>query len=216
MVAAITDRTRLVLLCTPNNPTGVTIAGADLDRFLAAVPSDVLVVIDEAYLEYATGERLDAIARYRTHPNVCVLRTFSKAYGLAGLRVGYGIATPAVAAALRRTGVPFGVSSIAQAAAIASLDAADELAGRVAAVAAERDRVTLALRALGYAVPRSQANFVWLRTTDAGREQLLSAFDAADILVRGYAGDGVRVTIADAASNDRVIGVLAGLGAVAA
>jgi histidinol-phosphate aminotransferase len=121
-----------------------------------------------------------------------------------------------VAAALRRTGVPFGVSSIAQAAAIASLDAADELAGRVAAVAAERDRVTLALRALGYAVPRSQANFVWLRTTDAGREQLLSAFDAADILVRGYAGDGVRVTIADAASNDRVIGVLAGLGAVAA
>lgn len=216
MVAAITDRTRLVLLCTPNNPTGVTIAGADLDRFLAAVPSDVLVVIDEAYLEYATSERLDAIARYRTHPNVCVLRTFSKAYGLAGLRVGYGIATPAVAAALRRTGVPFGVSSIAQAAAIASLDAADELAGRVAAVAAERDRVTLALRALGYAVPRSQANFVWLRTTDAGREQLLSAFDAADILVRGYAGDGVRVTIADAASNDRVIRVLAGLAQAAA
>ena len=216
MAAAITDRTRLVLLCTPNNPTGVAIPADDLDRFLDAVPGDVLVVIDEAYLEYATGERLDALARYRARPNVCLLRTFSKAYGLAGLRVGYAIAAPTVAAALRRTGVPFGVSSVAQAAAIASLNAVDELTQRVAAVAAERDRVTLALRALGYAVPDSQANFVWLRTTDAGRDKLLRAFDEADILVRGYAGDGVRITIADAASNDRVIGVLARLGAVAA
>ena len=210
MAAAITPRTRLVLLCTPNNPTGVTIPGADLDRFLARVPSEVLVVIDEAYLEYVTADPLDALARYRRHPNVCVLRTFSKAYGLAGLRVGYAIASPTVAGALRRTGVPFAVSSIAQAAAIASLDAAAELAERVASVAAERDRVTSELRRLGFAVPDSQANFVWLRTGEAEREWLLRAFDAADILVRGYAGDGVRITIADAASNDRVLHVLAG------
>lgn len=209
MAAAVGPRTRLVLLCTPNNPTGVTIAGPDLDRFLDRVPSDVLVVIDEAYLEYATGDRLDALSRFRRHPNVCLLRTFSKAYGLAGLRVGYAIASRPVAAAISRTGVPFGVSSMAQAAAIASLDAQDELADRVAQVTAERDRTIAALRRIGWTVPDSQANFVWLRTTDAGRQRLLRAFDAADILVRGYPGDGVRITVADEASNDRVIRVLA-------
>ena len=210
MLAAIGPRTRLLLLCTPNNPTGVSIPGAELDRFLAGVPSDLLVVIDEAYLEYATGDRLDSIARYRRHPNVCVLRTFSKAYGLAGLRVGYGIASPTVAGALRRTGVPFAVSSIAQAAAIASLDAQDELVERVAMVAAERVRVTAALRDLGWRVPASQANFVWLRAGEVAQDALLRAFDEADILVRGFAGDGVRVTLADRASNDRVIRVLSG------
>lgn len=216
MAAAITPRTRLVLLCTPNNPTGVTIAGADLDRFLARVPGDVLVVIDEAYLEYVTTDPLDALARYRRYPNVCLLRTFSKAYGLAGLRVGYAIASPTVTGALRRTGLPFAVSSLAQAAAIASLDASRELAERVAAVATERDRVTCAMRRLGLAVPGSQANFVWLRTGEGEREAVLRAFDAADILVRGYAGDGVRITIADAASNDRVLQALAELQRAAA
>jgi len=208
MLAAIGPRTRLVLLCTPNNPTGVTIPGAELDRFLDAVPSETLVVIDEAYLEYVTGERLDAIARYRRHANICVLRTFSKAYGLAGLRVGYGIASPTVAGALRQTGVPFAVSSIAQAAAIASLDARDELAERVALVASERDRMTAALRSTGWRVPSLQANFVWLRADESTRHGLVQAFDDADILVRGYAGDGVRITLADRSSNDRVLRVL--------
>lgn len=215
MAAAITPRTRLVLLCSPNNPTGVTIPGADLDGFLARVPSEVLVVIDEAYLEYVTTDRVDVMARYRRHPNVCVLRTFSKAYGLAGLRVGYAIASPTVAGALRRTGLPFAVSSIAQAAAIASVDASAELAERVAAVVMERDRVSSALRGLGFAVSDSQANFVWLPAGEFEQTRLLSAFDAADILVRGYPGDGIRITIADAASNDRVLQVLAGRAAAA-
>ena len=210
MAAAIGPRTRAILLCTPNNPTGVTIPGPELDDFLSRVPGDVLVVIDEAYLEYVTpGARVDTLARYRRHPNVVLLRTFSKAYGLAGLRVGYAVAAPTVAAALQRTAIPFGVSSIAQVAAIASLDAQDELAERVGLVIAERERLILMLRHHGWTVPTSQANFIWLRA-DARVERLVRAFDSADILVRGYAGDGVRITIADATTNDRVIRVLAG------
>lgn len=210
MADAIGPRTRAVLLCTPNNPTGTTIDGAALDRFLARVPRDVLVVIDEAYLEFAApGRRLDAVARYRRHGNVVLLRTFSKAYGLAGLRVGYAITHPTMAEALRRTGLPFAVNSLAQAAAIASLDAEAELAERVTTLIDERERLAGELHDLGWTLPDSQANFVWLRADEPRREHLLAAFDDADILVRGYAGDGVRITVADRAANDRVLRVLA-------
>jgi histidinol-phosphate aminotransferase len=210
MAAAVTDRTRIVLLCSPNNPTGVAIGAAELDRFLTAVPADVLVVLDEAYVEYATRpDTVDAMAVFRAHPNVCVLRTFSKAYGLAGLRVGYAVAHPRLADGLRRTGIPFAVSGLAQHAAIASLDAADEMRDRVAAVVAERRRVTDALRAAGWQIPESEANFVWLRADDDLRVRLVDAMADADILVRGYVADGVRVTLADRAANDRVLAVLA-------
>ena len=127
------------------------------------MPRDVLVVIDEAYLEFVTDpEAPDALATYRQRPNVAVLRTFSKAYGLAGLRVGYAVAHEPVAQALRKTAVPFGVSDIAQQAAIASLEAYDELQERVDALVAERARVVAALREQGWAVPQTEANFVWL------------------------------------------------------
>ena len=127
------------------------------------MPPDVLVVIDEAYLEFVTDpEAPDALATYRQRPNVAVLRTFSKAYGLAGLRVGYAVAHEPVAQALRKTAVPFGVSDIAQQAAIASLEAYDELQERVDALVAERTRVVAALREQGWAVPQTEANFVWL------------------------------------------------------
>jgi histidinol-phosphate aminotransferase len=153
---------------------------------------------------------LDTVALYREYPNLCLLRTFSKAYGLAGLRVGYAIARPEIADGLRRTQVPFSVSNVAEAAALAALDAQDEVAERVAVVAAERPRVEAAARDLGWDVPDGAANFFWLRTDDAERERLVAAFDAAGIMVRGYAGDGVRITLADPASNDRVLAVLAG------
>ncbi|WP_066039790.1 histidinol-phosphate transaminase [Herbiconiux solani] len=218
MAEAITDRTRLVILCTPNNPTGVSLGSAEVERFLERVPSHVLVVIDEAYTEYATrgvdadaADSLDAIATFRRHPNVCVLRTFSKAYGLAGLRVGYAVAAPVVADGLRRSGMPFAVSALAQQAAIASLEAQDEISARVAAVVAERTRVIAALRAQGWDTTDSQANFVWLRMPDDERLALVEHLDSNDILVRGYVGDGVRISLADAASNDRVLGVLNGV-----
>lgn len=213
MADAVTPRTRVVLLCTPNNPTGVPLAAAELDAFLARVPSDVLVVIDEAYIEYSGAAAVDSVALFRRHPNICILRTFSKAYGLAGLRVGYAIAAPAVAEGLRRTGLPFAVSALAQRAALASLEpaAAGEMRSRVAEVVAERSRLTAALRAQGWVVPDSSANFVWLRMPDADREALVDLLAANHILVRGYPGDGVRISIADASATDRVVAVLAGV-----
>jgi histidinol-phosphate aminotransferase len=209
MAAAITERTRAVLLCSPNNPTGTAIGLEELAAFLETVPSSVLVVLDEAYREYMADD-LDTVALYRNYPNLCLLRTFSKAYGLAGLRVGYAIARPQIAEGLRRTQVPFSVSSVAEAAALAALAAEDEVARRAAVIVAERPRVEAAARDLGWDVPRGAANFCWLRTDDGERERLVAAFEAAGVLVRGYAGDGVRITLADPDSNDRVLAVLAG------
>ncbi len=168
MADAITDRTRLIFVCNPNNPTGTVVRRAELERFLDRVPRDVLVVLDEAYREFIRDPEVpDGVEIYRERPNVCVLRTFSKAYGLAGLRVGFAIAHEPVAAALRKTAVPFGVSQIAQEAAIASLRAEDELIGRVGSLVCERNRVVDGLRAQGWTVPETQANFVWLRLGSA-------------------------------------------------
>ena len=212
MAAAVTDRTRLVLLCSPNNPTGVSISAAALEEFLRAVPPHVLVVLDEAYIEFQRGPGVDSLGFYRRYPNLCILRTFSKAYGLAGLRIGYAIARPELADGLRRTAIPFGVNRMAQAAAAASLAAGDEIQARTEAVAQERARVIAALRGCGWDVPDSQANFYWLRASDGLRGELLDALAGADILARGYAGDGVRVTLADRETNDRVLAVLSDRG----
>src|SRR3989442_6201184 len=124
MAAAIPPRTRLIFVCNPNNPTGTVVHAAELEAFLDQVPGNCLVVLDEAYREFVRDPDVpDGLDLYRDRPNVAVLRTFSKAYGLAGLRVGFAIAHPPVAEALRKTAVPFGVNSLAQAAAVASLAA---------------------------------------------------------------------------------------------
>ncbi|MDF2051185.1 histidinol-phosphate transaminase [Arthrobacter sp. Cr_A7] len=209
MAAAVTDRTKVILLCTPNNPTGVSISHERIEAFLQSVRSDILVVIDEAYVEYAeAGSAPDSLALYRGYPNVCILRTFSKAYGLAGLRVGYAVAAPVIAEGLRRTALPFSVSALAQKAAIASLDAGEEMEARVAVVKQERARMAAQLEAQGWKLQPSQGNFLWIRAGNELRARLLEAFDGADILVRAYQGDGMRITVADPASNDRVLRIL--------
>ncbi|MYZ35371.1 histidinol-phosphate transaminase [Streptomyces sp. MnatMP-M17] len=202
MADAITERTRLIFVCNPNNPTGTVVRRAELERFLDRVPGDVLVVLDEAYREFIRDAQVpDGVEIYRERPNVAVLRTFSKAYGLAGLRVGFAIAHEPVAAALRKTAVPFGVSQIAQEAAIASLRAEDELLGRVGALVAERARVYAGLVDQGWTVPETQANFVWLRL--GGRTlDFAAACEAAGVVVRPFAGEGVRVTIGEHEAND--------------
>jgi histidinol-phosphate aminotransferase len=207
MAAAVTERTRLVLVCTPNNPTGPVVHADELEEFLDRVPRDVLVVIDEAYTEFVRDEQApDAMAVLRARPNVAVLRTFSKAYGLAGLRVGYAVAHPPVAEALRKTAVPFGVSTLAQEAAVASLAAGDQLAERVDALVAERERVLGALHAQGWELSRTQANFVWFGVGELTAD-LAAAFDAQALVVRPYGTDGVRVTIGEPEANDRLIEV---------
>jgi len=209
MADAVTERTRVVLVCSPNNPTGPAVHADELETFLDRVPSDVLVVLDEAYVEFVRDPRVpDALALQRARPNVAVLRTFSKAYGLAGLRVGFAVASPPVAEALRKTAVPFGVSGVAQQAAVASLAATEELAERVEALVAERARVVTELAAQGWELPDTQANFVWFGVGDATPE-LTAAFDEAGLVVRPYGTDGIRVTIGEVAANDRMLQVAA-------
>lgn len=208
MAAAVTDRTKVILLCSPNNPTGTGMSDADVRYLLGKVPSSVLVVLDEAYREYA-ADSPDSLRLLSDFPNLCLLRTFSKAYGLASLRVGYAVAAPAIAEGLRRTQIPFSVSGVAEAAAVAALGATEDVQSRADEVAAERDRVLAAARELGWDLPDSSANFIWIRLEDELREALVEAFNEAEILVRGYAGDGVRITIASREANDRVLGVLA-------
>ena len=188
MAAAVTERTRVLIVCTPNNPTGTVVRTDELEDLLAAVPPSVLVVIDEAYCEFM------------------VLRTFSKAYGLAGLRGGYAVAHPRVAAALRETAVPFGVNSLAQAAGVASLAAYDELEVRVKALVAERERVEDALADQGWQLEPSSANFVWF-PLGARSTEFAAACEAVGLMVRQYGDDGVRVTISEPEANDRLLSV---------
>ncbi|OJF16131.1 histidinol-phosphate transaminase [Couchioplanes caeruleus] len=202
MADAITDRTRLVIVCNPNNPTGTSVRRAELDRFLDTVPDDVLVVLDEAYREFVTDDTIpDGLEAYGDRPNVVVLRTMSKAWGLAGLRIGFLVAQPDVAVAIRKVLTPFSTSLVAQAAALAALDAEDEVRRRCGLVIAERERVTEALRKLLPDVPSSQSNFVWLPLGDQA-----AAFGAAcesrGVIVRPFQGDGVRVTIGTPEEND--------------
>ena len=209
MAAAVTDRTRLILLCTPNNPTGAVIRRDELERFLADVPKDVLVVIDEAYTQFGDDpDAVDGLDFFRRHENVAVLHTFSKAYGLAGLRIGYAVAREPVAANLRRVAVPFGVSALAQAAAIASLDAQEELDARVRLVVAERGRVLAGLREAGWSVLDSQGNFVWLRAGERTGE-IDAALREHGVVARAFMGEGLRVTIGSPEMNDRFLAALA-------
>ncbi|MGQ0719686.1 MAG: pyridoxal phosphate-dependent aminotransferase [Pseudonocardiales bacterium] len=205
MLDAITPATRLVFVCNPNNPTGTAVRRDELVAFLDAVPGGVLVALDEAYHEFVTDPAVpDGVALNRDNlgrDNLAVLRTFSKAYGLAGLRIGYCVAPEPITTALRKVYVPFSVNSLAQVAALASLDVADELLARCQEIAAERDRVRAVLLTMGYAVPDSQANFVWLplgeRTT---------AFDnhclEHKIVIRAFPDAGARVTVSSPADNE--------------
>jgi histidinol-phosphate aminotransferase len=209
MAAAVTERTKVLLLCTPNNPTGPALRDDEIGRFLDRVPGHVLVVIDEAYREFVRmDDPLDALAQVRSRANVVVMRTFAKAYGLAGLRVGYLVGPEEVAAAVRACALPFGVSSVAQAAAVASLDAESELFARVDALTQQRTRVVDALAAQGWRLPDAQGNFVWFALGDRALD-FAAAAEAAGVMVRPFAGDGVRVSIGEAEANDRLVEVAA-------
>uniref|UniRef100_UPI0013DF00CD aminotransferase class I/II-fold pyridoxal phosphate-dependent enzyme n=1 Tax=Modestobacter sp. KNN46-3 TaxID=2711218 RepID=UPI0013DF00CD len=209
LAAAIDDTTRVVFVCNPNNPTGTAVRRPELERFLDAVPAQTLVVLDEAYREFVTDPDVpDGVELMRGRPNVAVLRTFSKAWGLAGLRVGYLLAEdPAVADAVRRTQVPFSVSSLAQAAAVAALASEPEVRERCAAVATERARLTGALRERGLPVADSQANFVWLPLGERAAE-VAAALEARAVITRPFAGEGVRVTVGIPEEDDVFLAAL--------
>jgi histidinol-phosphate aminotransferase len=206
MAAAVTDRTRLVLLCSPNNPTGPALLETDVVDFLRAVPQHVLVVIDEAYAEFVDDPlAVDGTRLLADHPNLLVLRTFSKAYGLAGLRVGYALAgTAEVAGALRQVHLPFAVSVAAQAAALASLEVEPQLLAQVAQVVAEREPLRQRLREAGWDVPPTQGNFVWL-PAGADADRVSQVLEDHGVLARCFSGEGLRITVATPRDNERVL-----------
>jgi len=207
MLAAVTARTRLVIFCTPNNPTGPVVHHEEVVAALSVIPANVAVVIDEAYVEFVRDPlAVDALALAREHDNVIVLRTFSKAHGLAALRVGYAVASPLVATALRATAVAFGVSAIAQAAAVAALGAAAELTPQIDAIVAERERVVAALLTQGWDIPQSEGNFVWF-PLGSRSEEFAAACLASRVTVRTFPHEGVRVTIGEPPANDIVLNV---------
>ncbi|HVE74588.1 MAG TPA: histidinol-phosphate transaminase [Mycobacteriales bacterium] len=208
MTAAVTDRTRLLLLCSPNNPTGPALPADGVGKLLQNVPEDVVVVLDEAYAEFVTDpSAVDGRTLLGAHPNLVVLRTFSKAYGLAGLRAGYALGSPDVVAALRLVAVPFAVSVVAQAAAIASMQATEELARRVDTVVAQRERAVSAAREIGVPVPDAQGNFFWLPTGERAMATA-AALEQHGVLSRPFEGDGVRVTVTDEAETDVLIAAM--------
>lgn len=205
MLDAITSKTRVIFVCTPNNPTGGIVTQQQITDFLAKVPKHILVVIDEAYVEFNRDENaIDGISTMKAHSNVGVLRTFSKAYGLAGLRVGYFIGPQNIAGAVRKTAVPFGVSNIAQVAAIASLENEPELFEQVEEVIAERRWFETELTNLGFELPPSQANFVWLPIGQR-TEEFAARSEGIAVSIRPFPGEGVRISIGERQALERVI-----------
>ena len=211
IAAAVTDRTKMVLLANPNNPTGTAVDEASLRRFLDAVPERVLVVLDEAYREFIRpGGAPDGVKVFGMRDNVLVSRTLSKAYGLAGLRIGYGVAHPDVVAAVDKVAAPFSISNVTQAATLAALQCGEEMAARVAVINSERDRVVDGVRALGLVVPQSHANLVWL-PAGAASTAVFDGLERVGVVARVFAGEGVRVSIGMPEENDLFLVTLAAL-----
>jgi histidinol-phosphate aminotransferase len=211
MVDAVTERTRVLLLCTPNNPTGTSVTTSELADLLDAVPPHVVVVLDEAYAEFVrSAGAASGLPMLAAFPNVVVLRTFSKAYGLAGLRVGYGIGAEAVMAPVRKAATPFGVSDLAQSAALAALAAHLDVTMQVEVVVAERRRMSDALLATGWLLPPSDGNFVWVPTGDH-TDEIATALELAGVVVRSFSGEGIRITVGPPPANDVVLDVLGAL-----
>ena len=207
MADAITPRTRVIFVCNPNNPTGTVVRTGELAEFLGRVPPDCLVVLDEAYADYVRDPGVpNGIDLYRDHPNLAVLRTFSKAHGLAGLRVGFLIGQEQVASAVRTTMLPFTVNSLAQTAAVASLAAEAELHERVDLAVKERARVRDELLAQGWTVPPTEANFVWLRL-GADTQDFAAACADAGITIRPFGDEGARISVGTPEADDAFLTV---------
>ncbi|MDJ0316220.1 histidinol-phosphate transaminase [Arthrobacter antibioticus] len=197
MASAVTDTTAAVILCSPNNPTGTVIGSSELKDMLAAIPSQVVVVLDQAYLEFtddadaSSQHSLDLLA---THPNLVILQTFSKAYGLAGLRAGYMVAHPELAAHVRAASPPFGLNAIAEAASVAALANRQAMERNVATVREGRIALSTEFTARGLVFPDSGSNFLWLPVAEEA-EALEAACLAHSVGVRCFPGEGVRITV---------------------
>lgn len=208
MAAACNDRTRVVFVANPNNPTGTYVTHAEVVDFLSRVPKETFVVLDEAYFEFATANDYpDGLKLRDLHERLIVLRTFSKAYALAGLRVGYGVLAPQYADYMNRVRAPFNVNSLAQAAAVAALEDVEHLRKGIELNTSERQRVSEALLALGLSVVPSQANFVYVSLPGQAKA-LGDRILQHGVITRTTSPDGLRVSIGLPEENDRFLSVL--------
>jgi histidinol-phosphate aminotransferase len=194
-----------VLVCTPNNPTGTIVTARDFAELMERVPADVLVLLDEAYVEFVRDPAaVNGVPLLPRYPNLVVLRTFSKAYGLAGLRVGYALGPARVLDAARSTAIPLSVTAIATEAALASLDREPELLERVDRIVLLRDQVRQALLDQGWAIPEAHGNFVWLPTGEdtAGAAEV---FAEHGLVVRAFPPEGIRISVGEPQSVDKLL-----------
>lgn len=209
ILEAVDADTAAIILCSPNNPTGPSLSALQVRQFLEDLPQTVLTVLDEAYFEFDTlPGHVDGAALLADFPNLLVLRTFSKAYGLAGLRCGYGLTSPQVAAAIRKVATPFGLSSVAEACALAALAAEEIMRQQVAKICQERERVVGKLHENGWSIPQAGGNFIWF----AGQvgAQIQEAALSQGIQTRGFP-EGVRVTIGNRTENDQFLAAISGI-----
>lgn len=204
MAAAITERTRAVIVCSPNNPTGTIVDADALDAFIARVPADVLIMLDEAYIEFVREPTVDGIALQRQHDNLVVLRTFSKAHGLAGLRVGYAVGDPAVLRGADLCGVPLSQTALASAAAIAALEHVGDTFARIDELADQRDALWQRLVDAGVPVPKPYGNFVWIPSRPGQEEQIHDILDANRIVAKVFA-DGTRISIGEREADEHIL-----------
>ncbi len=206
-LAEAAQQARVVVLCRPHNPTGTLESAAQVERFLRNVPSDTVVLLDEAYIEFVAPElRLDGLTLIDRFPNVLVLRTFSKAYGLAGLRIGYGFGSADLTRRLWRMQLPFGMDITSLVAVAASYDAEAQLRQRVRVIAAQRRYLQMRLRAMGVYVTDGHANFVYLPATGTSWQEV---FAGTGLRVRHYADGAVRITVGDRSSTRAVLDAVA-------
>lgn len=211
IAAAVTDQTSVIFLATPNNPTGSSISMADVSAMLERLGPDVIVVIDEAYREFNDPRFGDPVIDVQPeHPNVVVTRTFSKAFGLAGLRSGYCIAHPDVITEINKTRLPFSVNNLAQAGMIAAIDHVDAAMAQVDELVAERTRCIARLNDAGISTTETHANFVFI-PTGPQTMTLASDLEAAGVITRPFADLGLRVTVGSRDQNDRWVDALIGL-----
>jgi histidinol-phosphate aminotransferase len=201
---AVDARTALLVVCRPHNPTGTVISAGELESFLDRVPRRVTVILDEAYVEFLDdAETIDAVSLIQRYPNLLVLRTFSKAYGLAGMRIGYAFGDADLVRRVRRLQLPFGVSSAAVAAVTASYAAEEELAERIRQITTERELLRISLRQHGIKVPHSRANFLYLPGSD-----IATRLSRAGINAKTYPDGSARIAVGDPAARYAVLRAL--------
>jgi histidinol-phosphate aminotransferase len=213
MAKAITPKTGLIYLANPNNPTGTAFSRKEFDEFLAKVPDGVLVVLDEAYIHYAVSVGLrDSVEAYRKRKNMLILRTFSKVYGLAGMRIGYAIGTSELVSAMNKLKTPFNTSGVAQAAALAALDDTEHVARCIATNAIERKRLSEGLTKLGLRPVPSESNFVFIPVGPEAKE-LSDDLLHRGVIVRplGWMGfpEAIRISVGTEEENSKCLAAMA-------